>query len=393
VAAKIYHPDGQSDKDLVAHAETGQGGFVGAMNELLNRAVIGDLAERLGRIVPDRDTAPLEKITSAQLEPLSLRERTDLVSAALIEVLPSEYSAAAGIVRGLLVDPAFAGWAVWPVGETVTTLALADGGTGAFDHALALMAELTPRLTSEFPIRRLLEADLRRALPIVLTWTKHPDEHVRRLASEGTRAYLPWAVRVRALLADPAATVPIVDALYRDPSDYVRRSVANHLNDLARHAPELVVGTAARWLSDPAPTTPSVIRRGLRTLIKKGHPAALALLGFASVEVTVAAPELEASVVELPGELGFSFSVTNDGVEGTDVAVDYLVHYVKADGRLTAKVFKLTTRHLAPGETVKFAKRHAFRQMTTRVHHPGTHALEVQINGQRSGRTEFEVRC
>jgi 3-methyladenine DNA glycosylase AlkC len=202
---------------------------------------------------------------------------------------------------------------VWPVGETVTTLALADGSTGAFDDALALMAELTPRLTSEFPIRRLLEADLGRALPLVLTWTRHPDEHVRRLASEGTRAYLPWAIRVRALLADPAATMPIIDALYRDPSEYVRRSVANHLNDLNRHAPELVVATAARWLADPAPTTPSVVRRGLRTLIKKGYPAALALLGFASVDVAVSAPEIDAAAVDLPGELGFSFSVTNNG--------------------------------------------------------------------------------
>jgi hypothetical protein len=216
---------------------------------------------------------------------------------------------------------------------------------------------------------------------------------VRRLASEGTRAYLPWAIRVRALLADPSATVPIIDALYRDPSDYVRRSVANHLNDLARHAPELVVATAARWLADPAPTTASVVRRGLRTLIKKGHSGALALLGFAAVEVTVSAPEIDTAVVELPGELGLSFSVTNNGIAGTDLAVDYLVHYMKSDGRLTAKVFKLATRHLSPGETVAFTKRHTFRQMTTRVHHPGTHALEVQVNGQRYGRTEFELRC
>jgi 3-methyladenine DNA glycosylase AlkC len=286
---------------------------MGAMNEMLNPEVIGDLAERLSAVTPDHDFGPLAKITSAQLGPLSLRERTDLVSAALIEALPADYPPAAAIVGGLLTDRTFRGWGVWPVGETVTTLALADGSTGAFDDALALMAELTPRLTSEFPIRRLLEADLRRALPLVLTWTQHPDEHVRRLASEGTRAYLPWAIRVRALLADPSATVPIIDALYRDPSDYVRRSVANHLNDLNRHAPELVVATAARWLGEPAPTTASVVRRGLRTLMKKGDPAALALLGFAAVEVTVSAPEIDAAAVDLPGELGFSFSVTNNG--------------------------------------------------------------------------------
>jgi 3-methyladenine DNA glycosylase AlkC len=109
-----------------------------------------------------------------------------------------------------------------------------------------LIAELTPRLTGEFAIRRLLVHDPDRALAAALGWTGHPDEHVRRLASEGTRSYLPWAVRVPALVQRPEATLPILDALYRDPSEYVRRSVANHLNDLARHAPDLVVDTARK---------------------------------------------------------------------------------------------------------------------------------------------------
>ena len=365
---------------------------MGAMNELLNRAVVGDLARRLDGVAPGRDLSALAAITSDRLEPLSLRERTDLVSQALLAALPEDYRAAAAIVRGLLGDPSFEGWAVWPVGETVTTLALADAGTDAFDDALALMAELTPRLTSEFPIRRLLEADLGRALAAALGWTGHPDEHVRRLASEGTRSYLPWAIRVRALLADPAATVPILDALYRDPSDYVRRSVANHLNDLSRQDPDLVVATAGRWLADPEPTTRAVVRHGLRTLVKKGHPGALQLLGFAPAEVTVGAVEFEAAVISFPGELAFAFTVANSGSAPADIAVDYVVHYRKSDGRLAAKVFKLATRHLAAGEKADFAKRHALRQMTTRVHYPGVHALEVQVNGERYGLAEFEVR-
>ncbi|MFD3487252.1 DNA alkylation repair protein [Streptomyces sp. NPDC058665] len=362
---------------------------MGAMNELLNLTVVGDLSRRLNGVTNGRH---LSAITAGQLEPLSLRERTDLVSRTLLDTLPPGYRDTNAIVRGLLEDPSFDGWAVWPVGETVTTLALADGSADAYDDALALMAELTPRLTSEFPIRRLIEADPARALAAALGWTDHPDAHVRRLASEGTRPYLPWAIRVRALLADPSATGRILDALYRDPSDYVRRSVANHLNDLSRLDPELVVMTATRWLADAATTTPSVVRRGLRTLIKKGHPGALALLGFAPADVVVGELELGVSVVDFPGELGFTFTVTNAGGAPSDIAVDYVVHYVKKDGRLAAKVFKLATRHLAVGETADFAGRHVFRPMTTRVHYPGTHALELQINGERYGRAEFEVR-
>lgn len=359
------------------------------MNELIDTTVIADLAERIAAAAAGADVAVLTRISPAQLEPLSLRQRTDLVAAALEQAVPGELAPA---VRGVLTDPGFEGWAVWPVGEAVTTRALAAGTEEAFDDAMALMAELTGRLTAEFPIRRLLEHDLERALTIVQTWTRSPDEHVRRLASEGTRAYLPWAIRVRALVAAPEATLPILDALRRDPSDYVRRSVGNHLNDLSRHAPDVVVATAARWLADPDAKTLAVVKRGLRTLIKKGHPGALALLGFAPARLAVGAIELSAACVDFPGTIDLRFAVTNEGSEPVSAAVDYVIHYVKANGTLAPKVFKLATRTLAPGESVAFAKRHELRPMTTRVHHAGEHAVQAQVNGERHGWAAFELR-
>jgi 3-methyladenine DNA glycosylase AlkC len=276
------------------------------------------------------------------------------------------------------------------VTEATTTLALAPADPAAFADGLGLLAELTPRLTGEFAIRRFLAADLGGALDVITTWTNHPDPHVRRLASEGTRPYLPWAVRVPALLARPDATVPILDALHRDDSEYVRRSVANHLNDLSRHAPDLVVERAKAWTDGS--DVPWGVRHGTRTLVKKGHPATLALLGFAPVAVTVTDLELDTNDVTLPGAVGLTASIRNDGPEPARLAIDYVVHYVKADGRLAPKVFKLTTRTLDPGESVTVATRHALRQMTTRVHHPGQHAVELQVNGQRYGHATFWVR-
>ena len=185
------------------------------------------------------------------MDGLSLRERTDLLSRALLADLPGKYAGTAPIFRRALDDPDFTGWMIWPVTETAATLALASTEPGDFEDCLALLAELTPRLTAEFAIRRLLAADLDRALAVIRGWTSHPDWHVRRLASEGTRAYLPWAIRVPEITDRPAATLPILDALYRDPVVDVRRSVANHLNDLARHAPDEVVATAASWMAAP----------------------------------------------------------------------------------------------------------------------------------------------
>lgn len=374
--------------------------FMGAMNELINEAAVDSLQRALTSAVPGQGWPELTTAGEA-LDGLSLRERADHVSRALLAdfrqtadnaMAGGNYATAALTFRRALQDPGFSGWALWPVTETAVTLALESEDPVHFDDCLTLLAELTPRLTAEFAIRRLLAADLPRSLATIQSWTSHPDEHVRRLASEGTRPYLPWAVRVPAIIDQPEATVPILDALYRDPHEYVRRSVANHLNDLARHAPDLVIATAARWMANPDSNTVPVVRHGLRTLIKKGHPKALALQGFVPADVTVSAPQLDRADVALPSDLGFAFEISNTGAEPARLAVDYVVHYRKANGSRSPKVFKLATVTLVPGETKSFSKRHAFRQMTTRVHHPGKHSLELQVNGIRYHTVDFVLQ-
>ncbi|WP_426997020.1 DNA alkylation repair protein [Pseudarthrobacter sp. N5] len=373
---------------------------MGAMNELINQAAVTSLTEVLADAAPGTEWQHVI-LAGATLHGLSLRERTDHVSRALLADLAAgrnngsptaDCRTAVAVFRSALGSQQFAGWTLWPVSETAVTLALGSGTPADFDDCLQLLAELTPRLTGEFAIRRLLAADPDRALAIIIEWTQHPDEHVRRLASEGTRPYLPWAVRVPGLTRNPGGTTPILDALYRDPSDYVRRSVANHLNDLARHAPEAVMTTAAAWVAAPDANTAWVLRHGLRTLVKKAHPGALALQGFAPASVSVTPLRLDRDEVVMPAELGFGLEISNTGGQDARLAVDYVVHYLKANGSLSEKVFKLAAFTLAPGEARPLSKRHAFRQMTTRVHHAGLHALELQVNGVRHARTEFLVR-
>ncbi|MGY2745078.1 DNA alkylation repair protein [Arthrobacter sp. UYCu723] len=363
---------------------------MGVMNELINPAVVGSLRRVLTAASPV-DGWPQLAEAAGRLDGLSLRERTDVVSLALLADLPLDYATAAATFRRAAEHTEFTGWMIWPVTEAAVTRALCSGTPGDFEDCLRLLAELTPRLTAEFAIRRLLAADLDRALAVVQGWTTHPDWHVRRLASEGTRPYLPWAVRVPEISARAAATLPILDALYRDPQEYVRRSVSNHLNDLARHAPDRVVATSAAWLGAPDANTPRVVRHGLRTLLKNAHPGALALLGFAPASLAVTPARLDRTAVELPGELGFEFEITNTGPAETRLALDYVVHFRKANGTLAEKVFKRATPVLGPGECRKFSKRHAFRQMTTRVHHAGNHVLELQINGVRYPAGSFTI--
>lgn len=364
---------------------------MGAMNELINVTVLAALARQFRRAAPDRGFAHLTAITSVELDALNLRARSDLVAAALQLDLPDSYAPSAIIIRAALEDPKFSGWGIWPVTEAVATLALADGRPSAFNDGLALLTQLSPRLTSEFAIRRFLEADLTRSIPIVTEWTSHPDPAVRRLASEGTRPFLPWAIRVRSILADPESTIPILDALKNDDSDYVSRSVANHLNDLSRENADLVVALLENWLQTPEQRTHWIARHGLRTLIKRAHPGALALMGFAPAALTVSDRVLAQKVVVAPGSLEFAFDITNHGDAPAAVAVDYVIHFMKSNGGQSEKVFKLAVKTLQPGATASFVKRHGFQPRTTRVHYPGAHGLEIQVNGVRSGRTEFSL--
>ncbi|MFK3979155.1 hypothetical protein ACI2K4_02125 [Micromonospora sp. NPDC050397] len=373
-------------------------------DELISTRTVAGLVGVLTAAAPDR-TWETVAASGTALAGLSLSERAQAIRDALLADLPGDHPGAAAIVEAALGDPAFTGWMIWPVTEAVAVLALGGphprGGpveqkprdrseAGDFEAGLGLLAALTGRLTGEFALRAFLNADLDRTLATVAGWTSDPDAHVRRLASEGTRPRLPWAKQVAALKRRPDATQPILDALYRDNEEYVRRSVANHLNDVSRLDADLAVDTAARWLADPEPTTPRLVRHAMRTLVKAAHPGALALLGFPPpAGVAVSGPHLAEAAVRPGGELAFEVVVANEGERDANLVIDYVVHHRRADGRLAPKVFKLATRVVPAGERLTITRRHSFRPISTRRYYPGEHAIEVQVNGVRSGLVSF----
>ncbi|MGW0396143.1 DNA alkylation repair protein [Streptomyces sp. NPDC003042] len=357
-------------------------------DELLGADTVADLARCLTR-AGDGITALETRGCGAALDGLSFTERVAVIRNAVLADLPADYPAFADAVRAALRDSEFTGWMIFPVTEAV-----AVRGLDAFEPALALLAELTPRLTAETAVRPFLRADLERALRFMTPWTAHPDPHVRRLASEGTRPRLPWAPQLPELIADPTPALPLLDALYRDDSEYVRRSVANHLNDISRDHPEIATGVAARWLSDPAPTSTRLVRHGLRTLIKSGHAGALTLLGHSpDSPVAVEGPHVHTSEIRVGDHLLFDYSVTNTHDQTAHLVIDYVIHHMKANGTRTPKVFKLTTRPLAPGETWSATRRHSFKPISTRRYHPGVHLLQLQVNGRSHGEASFTLHC
>jgi 3-methyladenine DNA glycosylase AlkC len=360
-------------------------------DELINPETVRALAAILEETSP---TAAWSSVHAAadELGQLTLSQRARSVAAAIVDDGRS-YSRLATATHAALANPELTGWMIWPLTEAVAAMATARGETGEFDDGLHLLAALTPRLTGEFAIRTFLNADLDRAMAAITGWTTHDDEAVRRLASEGTRPKLPWAKQVPRLTRDPGRTRPILDALYRDESDFVRRSVGNHLNDVSRLSAETARATATAWAAAPDVHTAALIRRGMRTLVKAGDGAALHLLGFTAdpTQLQVHGPHLAETSVSLGGDIVFTADITNVGDVPAVLAIDYLIHHRKANGTTTAKTFKLATKNLAPRERTTIARSHSFKPITTRRYYPGTHAVELQVNGRRLGYTEFQL--
>jgi hypothetical protein len=194
---------------------------------------------------------------------------------------------------------------------------------------------------------------------------------------------------------DPRPVLEILEPLRSDDSAYVRKSVANNLNDISKDAPDLALATALRWLEEsPTPETGWIVRHGLRTLVKRGDQQALALLGATGGEhVRVPRLNITPRSVTVGDTLLLSFDIENTDDRAHGIAVDYVVHHVRKNGRSIPKVFKLTTLELGPGERRTLEKTHVIREVQTRRYYAGEHTVDIQVNGlvRATGRFDLHI--
>jgi 3-methyladenine DNA glycosylase AlkC len=344
------------------------------------------LAGELVRAWPEFPRARFEAGIGEALGPRTLSERIDLLATRLADALPASFDHAARVLWEALESPTFTGWMTMPCGTFV-----ARSGIEHPDVALPLLAGLTPRFSSEGPVRPFIERHPAVTFEYLYRWVDDPDEHVRRLVSEGTRPRLPWAPQLRAFVADPSPTVPLLDRLVDDPSAYVRRSVANHLNDIAKDHPDVALDCARRWLP-VGDRAAGVVRHGLRTLVKQGNAEALALLGADHhAPIRLGSFQLDQNPIRIGEAAAFTFTLEVDGDARAEAIIDYRVHYVGARGSRPPRVFKLTRRTLHPGTPVTISRRHRFEHVSIRQIRPGAHTIDVQVNGRVLGSVVLEV--
>ena len=242
--------------------------------------------------------------------------------------------------------------------------------------------EITKRATSEFSIRTPLRDDTDETLAALAEWVHDDNVHVRRLVSEGTRSRLPWSFRLKQFQADPTRVLELLEHLKDDPVEYVRRSVANNLNDIAKDHPDVVIETCARWWADADDNRRRLIRHAMRTLIKAGNTDALAVLGYgADSPARIASVSIEPSTVAIGDKVKVEVAIDNPSGNPAGALVDLRVHFVKANGSTSPKVFKGAEVALEPGESKPVRKTISVAQHSTRTHYAGEHVVEVLING------------
>lgn len=352
---------------------------------LINAQAVDRLATRLAALWPPFDRVAFERLACQGLETLELKARAMQVCAALEATLPSDFDSAAALIQHSVEgEDALDGWVLWPVGEFVARRGLQHPG-----RALEVLRALTQRFTAEFAIRPLLQAHPALVFDTLARWVHDPSEHVRRLVSEGSRPRLPWGVRLQALVADPGATLPLLAALQDDPSASVRRSVANHLNDIAHDHPDRVADWLERHLPGAPPARRALLRHASRTLVKQGHPRVLAAWGVGQSLCGAASLQVTPEHLALGESLLLTVHLRSTSPQPQALVVDYTVHHVKANGSTSPKVFKGWKVELPAHGSVRLSKRHAVRAITTRRYHAGRHGLDLQVNGLVVASAEF----
>lgn len=354
------------------------------LKEWFNAVRYRSIAHEFATITPKFNTTTFIKSALDGLEARSLMERLHQCATAVDAALPGTYPQKVRLLQELAPR----------IGHEFVAIFLSDFvatfGLNEFDFSLKALRFFTVFGSAEFAVRPFINADQDRALKTLHQWTSDPDEKVRRLASEGSRPRLPWGMRLNALVRDPSPTAALLEALKDDASLFVRRSVANHLNDITKDHPDFVLERLEAWDLEREHLR-WIAKHSCRTLIKRGQPRALKLFGFGKkAEITA---KLEASPKRLPlgQRLTLSAKLSSTSNRSQRLVIDYVVHYIKASSSSAEKVFKWTELDLPARAEIVLTKSQVIRDFTTRKHYPGKHRVELQINGQRVAETVFTL--
>jgi len=346
----------------------------------------------LRKITPDfNETRFIHSVFDTEWPDLELKQRTRKVTMALHNVLPQDYNTAVDLVVAISNTYLKEKYdrPVYPLIFLPDYVELY--GLNHFKKSMKAIEQITQLISAEFAIRPFIVKYPEATMQQMLQWSKHSSHHVRRLSSEGCRPRLPWGIGLSEFKDDPSPILPILENLKEDPSEFVRRSVANNLNDIAKDHPQLVLDIANRW-KNTSPETDWILKHGSRTLLKRGHTDALGFHGFnPKLKTQVVDFNVDKKKIKIGGRGIFDFNVVNKEKRKANLRVEYAITYKTSTGKSSRKVFKVAEKEFEAGEKINFIRSQRFTDFTTRKHYPGLHQLEVIVNGQSKSSTQFKL--
>lgn len=355
------------------------------LKDYYDRAFVSRLAGAVAAAEPGFDRRAFTRaVLAAPWADLALKQRMRRITTMLGRHVPGDFARQVTMLDR--IAPQFTGLTALVFPDFVEVFGLDNPA-----RSLRVLEHVTRYSTAEFAIRPFLVRDPEGTMAQMRRWARHEHEHVRRLASEGCRPRLPWGMALQAFKRDPAPVLEVLEILKADPSEYVRRSVANNLNDIGKDHPDLLLDVAARW-HGRHPDTDRLLKHACRTQLKRGNPRALALFGLRhDVGAEVRRLAVTPARVAIGDRVTFAFEVRHAGRVPETLRLEYAVEFARPGGKSFRKVFQIVERPFAAGWHA-FERRHAFRDLSTRTHHPGRHVLTVIVNGQPSASVSVALR-
>lgn len=361
------------------------------LKDIYNIDFFKELGEKIYNIYPEFHCEDFtSEVMAEPWESLSLKERMRRVTVTLGKYLPRGYEEALKVLFSL--DESCSGLAYLFLPDFVEVFGQEEKH---WEFSMKALESFTQKASSEFAIRPFILKDPKRVMNRMMRWTSHSSEHVRRLASEGCRPRLPWGMALPVFKKDPRLVLNVLEQLKEDPSIYVRKSVANNLNDISKDNPAVVLDAVRKW-TGISPNTDWILRHGCRTLIRKGNKEALELFGYASFEdmgvhITEASISVEPVQVRIGESCELSYELNIPEGEPVHIRVEYAVDFIKANGKSSRKLFKLSDKTAAGGAHLAGSRTHSFANLTTRRHYPGEHRITLVVNGEEVAHTKLEV--
>lgn len=342
------------------------------------------LAEVIQSVFPEFETEEFTRLVlDSAWADRELKQKMRHITFCLKQKLPADYPESIRILEQ--ITPQFRGFIALSFSDFAESY-----GLDYWDVSMNSLARFTSSCTSEFAVRPFLDKDPVRTMEYFYRWAEDESQHIRRLASEGCRPRLPWGMGLRKFQKDPAPIIPILERLKNDPEEYVRRSVANNLNDISKDHPLLVLDLFEKWKGH-SKDVDRIIKHACRTLLKAGNKRALMLFGFGNPDqllvsnLSVNQPNLKIGEV-----LRFSFTLVNNSGNTQTVRIEYRIHYIKSSGKTSPKIFQISECKFPSGEHA-ISKKQSFIDYTTRTHFPGEHRIEIVINGDTKAEIKFAL--